>query len=119
MTSLLYNKLCESGYSLYIYFSMDHTEIIIEYLVYDMMTIISAIKGSMGLLLGYSVLSMLLSTLKVISNKLNSGKSYICQKTPCIMHSCGFMLSRPSFAMSLFCLLSPNVWNMLINRGTI
>ena len=60
------DKQCESEYSLYIYFSMDHIEIIKEYLVYDMMTIISAIGGTMGLLLGYSILSMILSTLKLI-----------------------------------------------------
>ena len=65
-TSLLYNEPCESEYSLYIYFSMDHIEIIKEYLVYDIMTIISAIGGTMGLLLGYSMLSMLTSTLKFI-----------------------------------------------------
>ena len=60
------DKQCESEYSLYIYFSMDHTEIIKEYLVYDIMTMISAIGGTMGLLLGYSILSMLLSTLELI-----------------------------------------------------
>ena len=57
---------CKSEYLLYIYYSIDPVEITKEYLVYDAMTIISAIGGTMGLLLGYSMLSMFLSVIKFV-----------------------------------------------------
>ena len=57
---------CKSEYILYIYYSIDPVEITKEYLVYDAMTIISAIGGTMGLLLGYSMLSMFLSVIKIV-----------------------------------------------------
>ena len=57
---------CKSEYLLYIYYSIDPVEITKEYLVYDAMTILSAIGGAMGLLLGYSMLSMFLSVIKIV-----------------------------------------------------
>ena len=55
---------CDSEYILFMYFTIDPVAITKEYLVYDTMAIISAIGGTLGLLLGYSILSILLSLIK-------------------------------------------------------
>ena len=56
---------CQSEYMLNIYYTTDPVEITKEYFVYDAMTIISAIGGTLGLLLGYSILSMCLSLISL------------------------------------------------------
>ena len=50
-------------YILLIYYISTETEIKRQYFVYDFLTIISAIGGTLGLLLGYSFLSIMLSVI--------------------------------------------------------
>ena len=65
-TQTEYEYKCQSEYMLNIYYSTDPVEITREYFVYDAMTIISAIGGTLGLLLGYSILSICLSLISFV-----------------------------------------------------
>ena len=57
------NKNKDLLYILLIYYTSTKTEIKRQYFVYDFLTIISAIGGALGLLLGYSFLSIMLSVI--------------------------------------------------------
>lgn len=68
--SISSNKIFGQNHtSIYMLYSYINTVVETEVLVYDKITIISAIGGSLGLFLGFSVLSVGLSLLRKIQDK--------------------------------------------------
>ena len=55
---------------MYVYFATTTVEKKEEYFLYDLMNLTSALGGTMGLLLGYSLLSILLSLIKFLEHCL-------------------------------------------------
>ena len=57
--------------NLYPYYSTTNVKKTKEFFVYDAMTILSSLGGTLGLLLGYSILSMMLTLLDKLESQMS------------------------------------------------
>ena len=64
-------KTDQPYFTLYAYYSTTKVKRTKEFFVYDAMTILSSLGGTLGLLLGYSILSMMLGLLDKLESRMS------------------------------------------------